>query len=88
MNNRVVHFSNDYLRRCRSATPQQIVEFLERYRLMQNYPEKLEVPLVPLKVLMPKDMLATFRAKCDVEGVKYQTQIKSLMKKWVETGTD
>lgn len=79
----VQYFDDDYLRRCRRATPQQIAEFLEQFRLMQAASVELAPKSKLISIKMPQGMLKTFRAKCELEGVKYQTQIKCLMSDWL-----
>jgi len=80
----VQYFSKNYLDKTSEATPDQIVAFLEEFRLMQasgnhNPPRS---KMISLKI--SEDLLGLFRAKCAVEGIKYQTQIKTLMSQWVE----
>ena len=81
----VQYFTDEYLAQCSEATPSQILAYLEQFRLMQAYANQPSTPtkskLISLKV--PEDLLDTFRAKCSVENVKYQTQIKVLMKSWL-----
>ncbi len=75
----VQYFSDAYLEQCRQANPQQVLEFLEQYRLMQSKTDKSK--LISLKV--PESLLMAFRHKCELEGVKYQTQIKVIMQAWL-----
>ena len=75
----VQYISDDYLAQCQSATPKQILEFLESYRLMQAGEDKTK--LISMKI--SESMLSAFRQKCELEGVKYQTQIKALMEQWL-----
>ena len=78
----VQYFSDEYLAQARQASPEQVLQFLEQFRLMQAaslVPSKAK--LISLKV--PEDMLALFRARCEIEGVKYQTHIKTLMVEWL-----
>lgn len=75
----VQYFSDEYLDQCKKMTPKQILEFLESFRSLNNMEEKTK--LISIKI--PESMLKAFRAKCELEGVKYQTQIKSLMKEWL-----
>lgn len=80
----VQYFSKNYLDKTSTATPEQILVFLEEFRLMQA-PDNHNPPrskMISLKVA--EDLLRLFRAKCDIEGIKYQTQIKMLMSQWVE----
>lgn len=78
----VQYFSDDYLAQARQASPEQILQFLEQFRLMQGATTSApRSKLISLKV--PEDMLALFRARCEIEGLKYQTQIKALMAAWL-----
>ena len=72
-------FSEEYLEQCHGATPKQVLTFLENYRQMQAIEDKSK--LISIKI--PHSMLATFRQKCELHGLKYQTQIKKLMKDWL-----
>ena len=75
----VQYFSDEYLKQCHGATPKQVLTFLENYRQMQAGEDKSK--LISIKV--PESLLATFRQKCELHGLKYQTQIKKLMKEWL-----
>ncbi len=81
-------FSDEYLEQCRGASSKQILEFLESFRLLQANAvrQKPKSKLISLKV--QEDLLAAFRAKCEVEGLRYQTQIKVLMKHWLGAKVD
>ena len=79
----VQYFDDEYLARCKDATPQQIAEFLEQFRLMQGAQLSPSTKSKLISIKIPQDMLTTFRAKCELEGVKYQTQIKRLMNDWI-----
>ena len=72
-------FTDDYLQQCRKATPEDILEFLENFRLMNDPSAKSK--LISIKI--PNPLLESFRRKCEVEGVRYQTQIKTLMQRWL-----
>jgi predicted DNA binding CopG/RHH family protein len=78
----VQYFSDEYLQQCKGATPEQILEFLEQYRLMQARPAASK--LISIKI--PEPLLQAFRQKCEIEGVKYQTRIKQLMQEWLDGG--
>lgn len=76
----IQRFSDEYLAGCRDMTPDQIVTFLDDFRQLhagRPAPSKL----ISLKV--PADLLHTFRTRAELEGLRYQTQIKELMKAWV-----
>ncbi len=78
----VQYFSDAYLAQARQASPEQVLNFLEQFRLMQAATTATsKSKLISLKV--PEEMLSLFRARCELEGLKYQTQIKALMTKWL-----
>ena len=80
----VQYFNDDYLAQTRKATPEQVLAYLEQFRLLQG--SSLEATPVKSKLISLKvheDLLATFRARCEIEGLKYQSQIKVLMKRWL-----
>lgn len=73
-------FSEEYLKRCAGMTPDQIIEFLENYRmLVSNTKQKCQ--LISLKI--EPSLLKAFKHKANLRGVSYQTQIKKLMKEWL-----
>lgn len=61
-------------------TAEAIVDYLEDFRKLQSAPDKTK--LISIKI--PENLLSTFRKRCELEGVKYQTQIKALMQAWLE----
>ena len=75
----VQYFTDEYLEQSKSFTTENILEFLENFRLMQVPEEKSK--LISMKI--PELLLKSFRAKCELHGVKYQTQIKELMIRWI-----
>lgn len=76
----VQYFSDDYLRNCRQASSEQILEFLENYRLLQAPPDKTRL----ISIKMPERLLQSFRIKCELHGIRYQTRIKQLMLEWLQ----
>ena len=74
------YFSDEYLEQCKGATPEAILEFLESFRLMSDTSAKSK--LISMKI--PQSLLDSFRRKCELEGVRYQTQIKMLMEQWLK----
>ena len=77
----VQYFSTEYLERCRSLKPIEILQFLESFRLLHGR-GSARSRLISLKV--PEDLLAHFRRRCALEGVPYQTRIKQLMQEWLQ----
>jgi len=65
----------------RRPTPDEVVDFLENFRLLQDPQAKLPLRLISMKVDVP--LLAAFKFKAAQEGVPYQTKIKQLMREWL-----
>ncbi len=83
MKKTIQFFTKEYLERCKGMTPDQIIEFLENYRmLLSQRPEKSQ--LISLKI--EPSLLKAFRHRAELEGTPYQTQIKKLMRGWLEQG--
>lgn len=81
----VQQFSDEYLAEARKASPEQILTFLEEFRLLQGASSAAASKSKLISMKIPEDLLAAFRAKCDVAGARYQTQIKLLMREWLES---
>ncbi len=82
MKKTIQYFSKEYLKRCKGMTPDQILEFLENYRMLfSTIPEKRS-QLISLKI--EPSLLKAFKRKAELEGISYQTQIKKLMKEWLK----
>ncbi len=77
----VQHFSDAYLAQARRSSPDEIAEFLENFREMHapDAPSRL----ISMKV--PEPLLASFKLRCKLEGSRYQTKIKELMREWLES---
>ena len=76
----VQYFSEEYLARCREMKPREVLEFLEGFRSLHGTSNPAS-RLISLKV--PEDLLDAFRKRCRLEGIRYQTQIKRLMRDWL-----
>ena len=82
MNKTIQYFTREYLSRCKGMTSDQIIEFLENYRMLfTTIPEKSQ--LISLKI--EPSLLKAFKRRAELEGTPYQTQIKRLMKEWLKT---
>lgn len=82
MKKTVQYFTAEYLERCASLTPDQIIEFLENYRiLIAKVPEKCQ--LISLKI--EPSLLNAFKQKANLEGTHYQTKMKQLMRDWIKS---
>ncbi|NDC39741.1 MAG: hypothetical protein EBZ48_17165 [Proteobacteria bacterium] len=78
----IQYFSKDYLAECRKLTPTAIAKYLEEFRLLQAERDQVgPSKLISLKV--PQRLLKAFRGRCELEGVRYQTKMKALMREWL-----
>lgn len=76
----VQYFSDEYLERAKELTPDQILQFLEDWRMLHSAQiEKCQ--LISMKV--EPSLLRAFKTKCELKGIPYQKQIKKLMKDWM-----
>lgn len=80
----MTHLSRDYLLRCKEMTPDEILEYLDQYRLTVN-PKQEKCKLISLKI--EPSLLKAFKAKSKLSNVPYQSQIKQLMKDWLENSS-
>ena len=81
MKKTIHYFTKEYLERCANLTPEQIIEFLENYQMVvAKVPEKCQ--LISLKI--EPSLLKAFKQKASLEGVRYQTKIKQLMRDWID----
>jgi predicted DNA binding CopG/RHH family protein len=80
----VQYFSDEYLASCRNATPEQIIEFVENFRTLHFEIENQKSKSKLISIKVPQNLLQSFKYLCDKHEVAYQTQIKTLMKKWLE----
>jgi len=77
----IQYFSKDYLDHCRLMRPDQIVEFLEGFRILQAQEPRTKSRLISMKI--QETLLETFKTKARLNGIPYQSQIKLLMRAWL-----
>ncbi len=75
----VQHFSPEYLAATRDASPEQVLRFLEDFRLLQAPATRSK----SISLRVPEPLLAAFKRRCELEGVPYQSRIKTLMHDWL-----
>ncbi len=74
-------FSEDYLEGCRDLAPQDIVRFLEDFRILRGQ-ARTRSRLISMRV--PEPLLGAFQARARLAGVPYRTQIKKPMRDWLQ----
>ena len=77
----VQRFTPAYLERCRKLSADDIVRFLDDFKRIQGT-ANARSRLISLKV--PEPLLAAFKIQAKLRGVPYQTQIKTLMRNWLD----
>jgi len=77
----IQYFSKEYLERCSGMKPEQILVFLDEFRLLHSRRQKPKSRLISIKI--PEPLLSAFREKARQAGTPYQTQIKVLMENWL-----
>lgn len=78
----VQYFTADYLKKCSGMKPEQIVRFLDDFMRISQVRDPRGSRLISIKV--PEALLSSFKSKAGLEGIPYQTQIKRLMRAWLE----
>jgi predicted DNA binding CopG/RHH family protein len=76
-------FSADYLDSIRGVSPDEVVRFLDEFRRIHAPPRRSR--LISMRV--PEPLLQSFKTRCRMEGVRYQSRIKELMTEWVGSQT-
>ena len=74
-------FSEEYLQRCQDLTIEEKLDFIESFRLMHG---EIKSPSKLISIKIPEPMLDAFKQKAKLSNIAYQTQIKQLMKQWLD----
>jgi predicted DNA binding CopG/RHH family protein len=77
-------FSDEYLDSMRRVSPDEVVRFLDEFR--QIHAPARASRLISMRV--PEPLLDSFKRRCRLEGVRYQTRIKELMTQWLGARTE
>ena len=80
----VQYFSDEYIERYKDLSTEEILQFIDDFQKLhsQNHSIKKEKSkLISLKV--EPYLLNTFKHQCERQCLKYQTQIKQLMREWL-----
>lgn len=80
MKKTIQYFDKDYLKRCADLTPDQILEFIENYRMLVTQTHE-KCQLISLRI--EPSLLKAFKTKSRLSGIQYQTKIKQLMREWM-----
>ncbi|MDH3695184.1 MAG: BrnA antitoxin family protein [Gammaproteobacteria bacterium] len=83
----VQYFSQEYLARCKNMSTEEIVQFLDDFRLIHApQPDTSKSKLISIKI--DSHLLNAFKAQSKLDGVPYQTRIKKLMQEWLTNKFD
>lgn len=75
---------NDYIKQCLKLKSHDVIKILEDYRTLGSIPEIKEDKSILISIKIPESLLSEFKAACAAKNLKYQTQIKNLMKEWLK----
>jgi uncharacterized protein (DUF4415 family) len=82
-NRPVQYFSDAQLQRSQALSATEKMRFLDEYRQLHGRRQAgIKSKLISLKI--PEDVLEQFKARCEQDGVKYQTKIKQLMRDYLQ----
>jgi len=74
-------FSDNYLAQCEQLSTEQIVRYLEDFRIVNRPLKKPVSKLISIKI--ETDLLEAFKTKARLDGVPYQSRIKTIMRDWL-----
>ncbi len=76
---------NNFIKQCLKLKSHEVIKILEDYRNLGNIPEiKAKDESILISIKMPQSLLTEFKAACVSKNLKYQTQIKTLMREWLK----
>jgi len=73
-------FSDEYLQRCKDLSIEEKLDFIENFRLLHS---EITSPSKLISIKVPEDLLNAFKIKSKLENTPYQSNIKELMKDWL-----
>ncbi len=79
----VQKFTPEYLEQCKKMSTGEILDFLESFRLLHAESGAIMTKSRLISMKVPEALLQSFKAKSQLLGIPYQTQIKKLMKEWL-----
>ena len=79
----VQYFTPEYLEQCRRMTPDQIIRFVEDFRVLHGGRGPGRSPSRLISIKVPEDLLEAFKTRARLSGRPYQTVIKELMRSWL-----
>jgi len=75
-------FTDSYLAQCKQLSVEQVVRYLEDFRVINRPSKKPVSKLISIKV--ETDLLEAFKTKARLDGVPYQSRIKAIMRDWLK----
>ena len=76
-------FSDNYLAQCGQLSAEQVVRYLEDFRIVNSVRKKSSSKLISIKI--ETELLETFKTKARLDGVPYQSRIKTIMRDWLKS---
>ena len=80
----VQYFNEEYLRQCQAMTLDQIVKSIsDQQKLFWSLQDLDDDKSILISLKVPKRVLKKFKELCENKNLKYQSQIKQVMIKWI-----
>jgi predicted DNA binding CopG/RHH family protein len=74
----------DFIKQCLKLKSHDVIKILEDHRSLSTVSEiKEKDRSILISIKIPSSLLSEFRNACSKSGTKYQTQIKVLMREWL-----
>ncbi len=76
----------DQIERVQRLKPHEIISILEDFRILSitKNQKPIEDKTILISIKVAESLLSEFRLACNTKGLKYQTQIKQLMRDWLQ----
>jgi len=77
----IQYFSDDYLKQSKKSSPSQIADFLEEYIQLHRRTKQTTPPMQLISLRMPIHLLELLKRRAKLEGMPYQSLLKTLLEK-------
>jgi predicted DNA binding CopG/RHH family protein len=75
---------NKFIQQCLKLKSHDVIKILEDYRTLGSTPQIREDKSILISIKIPESLLKEFKSACSQKNIKYQTQIKNLMREWLK----
>ncbi len=72
-----------FIKNCQKLKPHEIIKILDDYRTLKDFTPHRHNKSILISIKIPESLLEEFKTACSEHNVKYQTQMKNLMRAWL-----